>query len=49
MSITREQLWKRMEELHTDLYHTGKNYCSSIVGGKKKMVIMMIVIIVLKI
>jgi 5-methylcytosine-specific restriction endonuclease McrA len=34
MSITREQVWKRMEELHTDLYHTGKNYCSSIVGGK---------------
>jgi len=32
--ITREHIWKRMEELHTELYHTGKNYCSSIVGGK---------------
>lgn len=34
MTITREQLWNRMDVLHEELYHTGKNYVSSIVGGK---------------
>ena len=34
MSITREQIWKRAEVVHEELYHTGKNYVASIVGGK---------------
>lgn len=34
MSIIREQIWKRAEVLHQELYHTGKNYVASIVGCK---------------
>jgi hypothetical protein len=30
MSITREQIWKRAEFLHQELYHTGKNYVASV-------------------
>lgn len=30
MSITREQIWKRAEALHQELYHTGKNYVASV-------------------
>ncbi len=30
----REQIWKRSEIIHQELYHTGKNYVALIVGGK---------------
>jgi hypothetical protein len=30
MTNTREQLWKRMEGLHEELYHSGKNYTADI-------------------
>ena len=30
MSITQEEIWKRAEILHQELYHSGKNYVASI-------------------